>query len=294
MIKNLKFKKFVLYCIVLNGLFHATTIQAQMRPRLPLPTSIPKRENVDSGNIRIWYALNALNIKDPKTYDDFQCLEIGEKMSRYYSYFAYHSDSTYIDFIRKNPRAQGAPVRNLRGKVNYWSEYIFSEYVKNFSTNLFTEYTRMPHGIQGNYYYIEAIPAQQWKIQDSTLSIAGFHCQKATCNFNGRIFTAWFTTEVPIRNGPWKFGGLPGLIIKVYDHNKLYTFELVAIENTKSKFLVSIINDDRFIKTDRTKLLKLQLDVNVNYYKASGAQPVNPSPNWTPPTDIVYHPLELK
>ncbi|MDR2651856.1 MAG: hypothetical protein LBC68_06025, partial [Prevotellaceae bacterium] len=68
---------------------------------------------VDSGNIRILYALNATDINNTDTYDDLQRLEIGTRLSKYYSYFIYKSDSlctcTKKDWIKKHPFAQSIP-----------------------------------------------------------------------------------------------------------------------------------------------------------------------------------------
>ena len=40
--------------------------------------------------------------------------------------------------------------------------------------------------------------------------MASFDCQKAECDFRGRRWEAWFTTEIPVGEGPWKLRGLPG------------------------------------------------------------------------------------
>ena len=65
------------------------------------------------------------------------------------------------------------------------------------------------------------------------MTFCGYLCQKATCHFSGREFTAWFTQKIPVRNGPWKFGGLPGAILKVSDKDNLYDFECVKIEQKR-------------------------------------------------------------
>lgn len=54
-----------------------------------------------------------------------------------------------------------------------------------------------------------------WKLLDEYQSVLGFHCQKATCEFRGRSYEAFFTSELPYNDGPYKFDGLPGLVLKV-------------------------------------------------------------------------------
>ena len=63
----------------------------------------------------------------------------------------------------------------------------------------------------------EATPTINWEITNETKIIKNYTCKKATTYFRGRNYTAWFTTEVPIVAAPWKFFGLPGLLMDIED-----------------------------------------------------------------------------
>jgi GLPGLI family protein len=54
--------------------------------------------------------------------------------------------------------------------------------------------------------------------------------KKATTEFAGRTYVAWYTTEISIADGPYKFHGLPGLILSIYDTNKHYQFTVSSIK----------------------------------------------------------------
>jgi GLPGLI family protein len=246
---------------------------------------------IDSGYIRIWYALNALDIHKPETYDDMQRLEIGAGISKYFSHFVYNNDSLITDWGEKNRNARSAPIwMGMKCKNDGWSEYSYSEYFKDFGKNTFTEYARMPWGGVPNYQYTEIMPAQIWEMQADTLTIAGFFCQKATCTFRGRSYTAWFARDIPIPNGPWKFGGLPGLILKVYDNSKMCQFECIRIENRKQKYPIKRHDYRNYGKTGRKEVLKLQKELHEDYGKVAGIIFETPPPrNETP-----YRPLELE
>ena len=68
-----------------------------------------------------------------------------------------------------------------------------------------------------------------WKLQNETKEIQGLSCNKATAKFRGRKYEAWYTKAVPIPFGPWKFHGLPGLIIELSDRKKEVIINLVNL-----------------------------------------------------------------
>ena len=79
-------------------------------------------------------------------------------------------------------------------------------------------------------YVQEPIALQNWKITNETKKFGKFTCKKATAKFRGRDYTAWFTSEIPVSFGPWKFNGLPGLILEVYDTDKDFYWYFKSVE----------------------------------------------------------------
>lgn len=53
-----------------------------------------------------------------------------------------------------------------------------------------------------------------WQISADYKRLGPYKCQKATGVFRGRTYEAWFATDIPIPSGPYKLGGLPGLILE--------------------------------------------------------------------------------
>ncbi|UOE38143.1 GLPGLI family protein [Chryseobacterium oryzae] len=66
----------------------------------------------------------------------------------------------------------------------------------------------------------------KWKISNEKQKIGEYNTQKATTDFGGRKWTAWFSTDLPFPDGPYKFWGLPGLIVKIEDDAKNYSWIL--------------------------------------------------------------------
>jgi GLPGLI family protein len=258
-------------CFAQNNLSQETP---GVNPMAPYPFQFElKMSTVDSSNIRILYAMNATDIENMETYDDLQRLEIGTHFSKYYSYFVFNNDSLASNWIQNNPNVNDeyrtVGWKGPMGKFQGWSEYIYSEYFKDFSKKELSEYTRMPvHLSDYDSKCSEPLPVQNWEISDDTLTIVGYLCQRAACQFRGRNYTAWFATDIPIGNGPWKFGGLPGLILKVYDEDTQYVFECVGIENYKKKYPIQMHEAfKQFRKTDRRNHLKMKKEAQENYYR---------------------------
>ncbi|MBQ7634846.1 MAG: GLPGLI family protein [Bacteroidaceae bacterium] len=232
------------------------------------------RKVIDTANLRIKYAWGATDITHDSTYLDCGQLLIGQHMTKYSSWFVEVADSQRVEWARKNPHAQSVPNGTwwMRGKVpGIWSEYQYSNIFIHGDT--LNEWSVMPMGQEWPQRYEEKWSGQEWTLEEDTASFLGHPCQKATCRWRGRDYVAWFAPDIPIRRGPWKFGGLPGLIMKIHDVDSLYVFEAVAIE--KGNFPIYQYPKEEFMKSTRTHTWKLQIAYNRNYLKTAGIRSFN-------------------
>lgn len=110
-------------------------------------------------------------------------------------------------------------------------------------------------------YYTEPIEEQAWIIcGDSVKTVLGYDCVMAECDYHGRHWKAWFAPEIPMPFGPWKFRGLPGLVLKAEAEGG-FGFEASGIENTDRTITPMYFRDD-YPKVDRKKALN-----NAEYFK---------------------------
>lgn len=227
-----------------------------------------ERTVIDSADIRVLYALNAEDISNMDTYIDLGQLQIGKTCTKYCSLFAEEADNTFDKWHKEHPKATSYQrFVGMKGRErNSWSEYQWSAIFIDRDT--LTEWATMPFRIFEHYRYNEPYPTMKWTLLQDTDTICEHICQKAVCHWRGRDFVAWFTTDIPVRRGPWKFGGLPGLILKLYDSDKLYTFEAIGIE--KGKYPIYRYPENRYGKSTRKKVWKLQGDLNRNFQKTVG------------------------
>lgn len=125
--------------------------------------------------------------------------------------------------------------------------------------NLLTDSIYLAHiFIKEKFKYSEKMNLS-WRITNDTLTINKMLCKKALINYGNRNFTAWFNEDIPISDGPYKFYGLPGLIIKLEDEQKHYSFLLESLEKWEGD-IADIFSDwDTYhviTKRDYNKILK--------------------------------------
>ena len=113
------------------------------------------------------------------------------------------------------------------------------------------------------YHYVDSVPIY-WQLSDSTKSILGYECQLATTHFRGRCWFAWFTTNIPFGSGPWKFCGLPGLIMEVYDVQRHHRYIVKGIEQKKTTLDHTILLNQKPMLIDREKLQQGKLQYQIS------------------------------
>ncbi|MDQ1160211.1 GLPGLI family protein [Chryseobacterium sp. SORGH_AS 447] len=159
---------------------------------------------------------DASNKNDIKTENAY--LDISPEKSVFYSENRIKRDSV----MKATFQSGGArsfnreQMEGLRSNINYSVE-------KDKKTQKMMFKDRIGRDV---YTYEEDRPLS-WKILSETTKIGDYKVQKAETEFGGRKWTAWFTTDLPYQDGPYKFGGLPGLIVKAEDDKGDYSFDLM-------------------------------------------------------------------
>ena len=194
-------------------------------PYNPTPAEEINRPVIDTSLVRIQYLM--LYVKDieapDKKTENTMMLQIGNELSKYSDFHRYLSDSLWNTLAKKKKA-----ISEVRSEIlNYRAGTLPLEIFKNYPKGKIKTIDRVP---LETYTFEEEMESPDWTLESDTLIVCGYTCKKAITTYFGRNYTAWYTPEIPISEGPWKFFGLPGLILKVEDDREHYSFECISIE----------------------------------------------------------------
>ncbi|MEM5565762.1 GLPGLI family protein [Psychroserpens sp. AS72] len=100
---------------------------------------------------------------------------------------------------------------------------VYKDYLKQ---ELFSK-----HEVSYKYFVVQdTLDIFNWEIIDTQKDILGYSCQLAKMNFRGRDYEAWFATALPT-GGPWKYDGLPGMILEIKSIDNFISFKATSIKN---------------------------------------------------------------
>lgn len=143
------------------------------------------------------------------------------------------------------------------------------------------------------FRYDEDMPQFDWELIDSTVTVLGYECQGARCSFRGRDWMVFYAEEIPVMEGPWKFSGLPGLIMKADDADGHYRFECVGIKSKADRPVT--LYKVPYNSTSRKGYYDTRHRYDINpyaYFEATGGH-VSVSDEAGNPVLDAYDPIEL-
>ena len=166
-------------------------------------------------------------------------LDIGTKETKYYTYDFFVADSLITNNI-PFPKEMKLNTSDIIVHKNNNNEFFQYDLLENTVLQLQTNDT------------------QKWNLSQEKKNVKNLSLQKAITTWGGRNWTAWFAEEIPFQEGPYKFHGLPGLIVEIYDDKKNYHFELVRSEKIKEE-------ENQFIEMSE----KLGISITWEKYKTA-------------------------
>lgn len=158
--------------------------------------------------------------------DDEMRLDIGRKCNAFYSSREKQLYDYWAEAMKRGGEA--SPDMQRPAYVNLTLKS-FRNYPEGSNTWMISS------GLYGSYRFEEPMSEPQWSLCADTCTILGYSCSKAETYYKGRHWTAWYTDEIPIGQGPWFLSGLPGLILKAEDARLQWVFTAVGLEQMKGE-----------------------------------------------------------
>ncbi len=215
------------HLLVVSILCQAQSVIAISQETTNLPV-LPKRLDnykvIDTSLITITYEVKiVVDTNNPKEIqEDLLVLQIGKRISKSYSKLLFQADSINTEAI-KNGLATAPIFQGIVPPVE-----VYKNYPENKNTVTYRTFANGP-----TFLYTEDKIKFEWKILPDTKKYLTYTCQKAITTFRGRNYEAWFTSEIPFSEGPYKFTGLPGLILQIQDTKGHYVYNCAGIKKEK-------------------------------------------------------------
>jgi len=159
------------------------------------------------------------NKEDVKS--EMMYLDIDKNGSNYYSRTKFVADSTSRAELEKQIKSFSGNISVSRRENPGQVSFKVTKSYPDFKTYLF-------RSVSSDQYKIREDQKPEWKILSDKQKIGEYNTQKATTSFGGREWIAWFSTDIPFQDGPYKFYGLPGLIVKIEDTTGSHIMTLVG------------------------------------------------------------------
>jgi len=230
------------------------------------------QDDTDQAAIRCYYRF----IQKQKTgniiLQDTLTLDVGSRMSRYYDERKLQQDSAFQSILSNLTPGKITSISIIKDAApdlfdlslgdTYRSNTYdgISEQIFKNRKNDTIIILNTPAGplSPDRYKVVDSIGKLNWTITPDTAVFFNYPCQKAALRFRGRNYEAWFTLQIPINDGPWKFFGLPGLILKVKDSEEQFDFECIGLEYQKTPYMIEIPKQKYFecSRKDYNKVIK--------------------------------------
>lgn len=226
---------------------------------------------LDTAQLVVWYDVTyKTRVEEKELQNDKEVLEIGKDISYYYSFQRKQFNDIMDSIQRENPTEDPTSIyinHKIPGRGNSYHIY------KNFPKGTLS-YSQTVANIY--FKYEEPLAEQNWNLAEGDSVILSMHCNKATIDFHGRHWVVWYTNEIPISDGPWKLCGLPGLIMKAYEPDGIFSFTCCGINKTSKPIFERKV---KYVNTTRKNLLseiKEYWDNQLKYIITKNNAPVPP------------------
>ncbi len=248
---------------------------------------------VDTAKMEVVYAHSMFDPSLRKKDVVYEILSLGNNFSRYGSYSNYKRDSV-SNYHAGEKYLFFRDYRSLSDTYTRTFGNSREKRLKNYRDTVLI----FEGSIMGDRYrFNEPLhDKMEWNLEDAdneTRQILGYECKKATLKWRGREWIAWYS-EIPYSDGPWKFGGLPGLILEMSDATGEHKIRAVGIKNDIYPFGLYSGEPFRSKREQYNKMLQEYIENGAKMLVQSGMVTGGYEKAVKKPRRLFYCPIELE
>lgn len=264
---------------------------------------------VDTTRLRITYSMEYKQTSNSDTYFNMlTVVQVGTTCTKYYSMRRQFIDDIAIDDAKHAKQLAPLPEAGIRHSYTEREKIIDAIAGEDrmnseiWIDNLNEKLTERSHTYvvkNSSIEYNEPCQVFEWEHQSQTDTIAGYPCFTATTTFRGRAWTVWYTTDISVDAGPWKFCGLPGLILQAKDATGDYYWTCRELRQTGEPIVYYKVRSN-FVSRDQWRKYMLRIheapvatmggNSSVAFYYVGEDSIQQLDDDWT----IPYNPIELE
>ena len=187
------------------------------------------------------------------------CLQVGQHCTRSYPYRKFLEDTDGYEYMT------GENYLVWKAESYCFMPEVWTNYPDGMVT---VRDVILPN----HYETCEPRKAIVWTLREDTATISGYLCHKATCELHGRTWTVCYADDIPSSAGPWKLGGLPGLILQAESSDGIHRFKLDGLQRTASPIyyehnaITKKVSEQQLIKNRKKIFGNKQYPKHPTYY----------------------------
>ncbi len=191
------------------------------------PCRFDKKEFLDSVSLlECIYEFTEIDTVLNEANDHRLILQVGSRATYIQDYHAYYRDSIYRSRNYDMTLGEAMEISD-KYRIGYRTKFTRKGQIYYCQGNVFLDAME----------YADSTVHFNWQLHPDTLMVCGYLCRKATATFRGVDWTVWYAEDLPFDAGPWKFNGLPGLVLKAIDGTSTHLYEAIVVRKPHIAFI---------------------------------------------------------
>lgn len=157
-----------------------------------------------------------------------QQVQLSEEMAKNGSSVLLFNTTSSLYMNLEAPMESKTSIEDMVPRTVMGDKYGFPYYKSHREQKII--YRERCIGAKGKCLVEDTLGGIAWTLHPEHKRFGKYDARRATGMFRGREYEVWYTLEIPIPSGPYKLGGLPGLILEAQTTDGIVRFLFSRLE----------------------------------------------------------------